>query len=169
MIARPKHQRMVLVILAVIAVILVSRVADDDGGRAGLAEALLAGTTIGLFGIVINQFSEGHVFGPLSVVRTIQTLLVAAVVLVTGAAWRPERRLLPPIAAVGVLDMAGNGLYILAVQTGFLAVASVLSSLYPVATVLLATVVLKERVTRDHAIGIALAALAIGCIAAGSS
>ena len=44
--------------------------------------------------------------------------------------------------------MLGNGTFILAVQTGALAVAAVLSSLYPVTTVILASVFLHERVTR---------------------
>ena len=61
------------------------------------------------------------------------------------------------MAGVGVLDMAGNASFILAVQTGALAIAAVLSSLYPVTTVVLATVVLHERVTRSHAAGIVLA------------
>ena len=52
------------------------------------------------------------------------------------------------MAGVGVLDMAGNGAFILAVQGGALAVAAVLSSLYPVTTVILAAVFLRERVTR---------------------
>jgi drug/metabolite transporter (DMT)-like permease len=68
-----------------------------------------------------------------------------------------------------VLDMAGNGAFIPAVQTGALAVAAVLSSLYPVTTVVLATLVLHERVTRSHAAGIGLAAAAIACIAADSA
>ena len=57
----------------------------------------------------------------------------------------------------------------MAVQTGLLAVASVLSALYPVVTVLLAAVVLGERVTREHAAGIVLAAAAIVCIGVGSA
>ena len=73
----------------------------------------------------------------------------------------PTARLLPAIVAVGVLDMAGNGAFILAVQAGALAVAAVLSSLYPVTTVILAAVVLRERMTRIHAVGIVLAAVAI--------
>ena len=76
---------------------------------------------------------------------------------------------LPAMAGVGVLDMAGNGFFILAVQGGALAVAAVLSSLYPVMTVILAAVFLRERVTRTHAVGIALAVGAIACIAAGSA
>ena len=73
------------------------------------------------------------------------------------------------MAGVGVLDMAGNACFILAVQGGALAVAAVLSSLYPVTTVILATVFLRERVTRTHAVGIALAVGAIACIAAGTA
>ncbi len=64
--------------------------------------------------------------------------------------------------------MTGNAAYILAVQSGALAVASVLSSLYPVTTVILAAVFLRERVTRSHAAGIGLAALAIVLIGVGS-
>jgi drug/metabolite transporter (DMT)-like permease len=48
-------------------------------------------------------------------------------------------------------------------------VAAVLSSLYPVMTVILATIFLRERVTRTHAVGIALAVAAIACIAAGTA
>ena len=76
---------------------------------------------------------------------------------------------MPAISAVGILDMAGNGAFILAVQAGALAVAAVLSSLYPVTTVVLAAIFLRERVTRIHAVGIALAMAAIACIAIGTT
>jgi uncharacterized membrane protein len=155
--------------LAIVAVVLVSRVSDAAAGRSGLELALLAGVGIGAMSVCIAQIGDGHVFGPLVVIRSTQALLIGAVVLVTRSAWRVDRRLVPAIAGVGVLDMAGNGAFILAVQTGALAVAAVLSSLYPVTTVILATVVLRERVTRSHAVGIALAVAAIGCIAAGSA
>ena len=157
------------IVLAIAAVILVSRVADQGGGRSGLREALAAGVAIGLFGVSIAQLSDGHVFGPLTLVRATQGALVVAMILVTRATGRPERRLLPALAAIGALDMAGNSLYILAVQSGVLAVASVLSSLYPVATVILAAGVLGERITRDHWVGIGLAVIAIVCIGAGSA
>jgi drug/metabolite transporter (DMT)-like permease len=65
--------------------------------------------------------------------------------------------------------MAGNGAFILATQAGALAVAAVLSSLYPVTTVLLATLFLDEKVTRSHAVGIGLAVAAVACIAVGSA
>lgn len=155
--------------LALLAVLLVSRVSDESGGPSGLSLALLAGLGIGSLSVCISQISDGHAFGPLVVIRATQAVLIAGVILVTRAAWRPGIRLLPAISVVGVLDMAGNGAFILAVQAGALAVAAVLSSLYPVTTVILASVFLGERVTRDHAIGIALAAVAVAAIAAGST
>jgi len=155
--------------LAVLAVVLVSRVSDERAGPSGLGLALLAGVGIGLLSVFISRISDGHAFGPLVVIRATQAVLIGGVIVATRAAWRPARRLLPAISAVGVLDMAGNGAFILAVQTGALAVAAVLSSLYPVTTVVLASVLLHERVTRAHAVGIALAVAAIACIAAGST
>ena len=157
------------IVIAVVAVVLVSRVADETGGRAGLVEAISGGTAIGLFGVAISQLSPGDVFGDLAVIRLVQGVLVAAAVLVIRAAWRPGRSLLLPLMIIGILDTAGNGFYMAAVQTGQLAIASVLSAMYPVATVVLAAVVLREPVTRDHAIGIVLAGAAIALIGAGSA
>jgi drug/metabolite transporter (DMT)-like permease len=156
------------IVLAIAAVVLVSRVRDEGSGPSGLGLALLAGVAIGAFSVCVAQLSDGHAFGPLVVIRGTEALLVGAAVVVTRSAWRPAGRLVPAIAAVGVLDMVGNGAFILAVQAGALAVAAVLSSLYPVTTVILAAVVLRERVTRVHALGIGLAMGAIVCIAIGS-
>jgi uncharacterized membrane protein len=155
--------------LAILSVVLVSRVADEGGGRAGLTEALVAGVAIGSFGIVISGLSEGGVFSALTVIRLVQAVLVIAIVLATRSAWRLPADAIPAVVVIGVLDMAGNSFYLLAVQTGALAVASVLSALYPVATVILAAVVLHERVTRDHTVGIALATAAIVLIGIGSA
>ncbi len=157
------------IVLAIAAVVLVSRLKDEAGRPSGLHLALVAGLGIGAFSVFVAQISDGHAFGPLALIRFVEALLIGSAVLLTGAAWRPGRRLVPAIAAVGVLDMAGNGAFILAVQTGALAVAAVLSSLYPVTTVVLAAIFLRERVTRTHAVGIALAVTAIGCIAVGTA
>jgi drug/metabolite transporter (DMT)-like permease len=157
------------IVVAVVAVVLVSRVADESGGRAGLPEALIGGTAIGLFGVAIAQLSEGDLFADLSVIRLTQFLVVIGVIAVTRSAWRPSGSLLLPLILIGVLDTAGNGFYLAAVQTGQLAIASVLSAMYPVVTVILAAVLLREPVTRDHTIGIALAGLAIALIGVGGA
>ena len=164
-------QPMVLlgIVVAVMAVVLVSRVADETGGRAGLVEALAGGTAIGLFGVAIAYLSEGDVFADLAVIRLVQGVLVATAVLVMHAAWRPGGSWLLPLVLIGILDTAGNAFYLAAVQTGQLAIASVLSAMYPVMTVILAAVVLREPVTRDHTIGVGLAGAAIVLIGAGGA
>jgi drug/metabolite transporter (DMT)-like permease len=68
-----------------------------------------------------------------------------------------------------LLDMGGNVAFIAAAQTGALAIAAVLSSLYPVVTVMLAVGVLQERMTPRHVMGIALTVLAIVLIGIGTA
>jgi drug/metabolite transporter (DMT)-like permease len=156
--------------LAIVAVVLVSRVRGHPGsGRSGLELGLAAGLCIGLFNVTISRIDESIVFGPVSIVRIVQIVLVSTVMLVARRPGAVPRRLLPPVAAIGILDMTGNAAFLFAEQTGPLAVASILSSLYPVTTVILAAIVLRERVTRDHAVGIAAAAVAILLIGAGST
>jgi len=164
----PSTLTLIGIALAIVAVVLVSRVSDESSGPSGVRFALVAGVGIGLFSVLLAQISDGHAFGPLAIIRLVEVVVLGIVVIVTGAAWRTERRFLPAMGGVGVLDMSGNAAFIFAVQGGALAVAAVLSSLYPVITVILAAVFLRERVTRTHAVGIALAVGAIGCIAAGT-
>jgi drug/metabolite transporter (DMT)-like permease len=155
--------------LAIVAVVLVSRVAGGVGaGRSGIELGIIAGLSIGLFNVTISRIDESIVFGPVSIVRIVTIVLVTAVILVARRPGSVPAGLLPAVAVIGVLDMTAVAAFLFAEQTGPLAVASILSSLYPVTTVVLAAVVLRERVTRHHAIGIAVAAVAIFLIGAGS-
>jgi drug/metabolite transporter (DMT)-like permease len=61
----------------------------------------------------------------------------------------------------GVLDMAANALFLVATQQGQLAITGVLASLYPVSTVILAQVVLRERLVTAQLAGLATAAVAV--------
>lgn len=156
--------------LAIVAVLLVSRVAGEaDAGPSGLGLAVVSGIALGTFNVTIAQVSHGLVFGPLSIVRVVEASVVTVIIVVTRSQWRLPRSVLPWAALVGVLDTAGNAFFVLARQAGELAVAAALSSLYPVTTVVLAAVLLRERVTRQHALGIVAAAAAIVLITAGSS
>lgn len=155
--------------LAIVAVVLVSRVAGGpESGRSWVELGLVAGVCIGLFNVTISRVDESLVFGPVSIVRTVSIGIVAAVMLIGRRPGRVPSGLLPVVAMIGLLDMLGVAAFLFAEQTGPLAVASILSSLYPVTTVILAAIVLHERVTRHHAIGIAAAAVAILLIGAGS-
>ena len=64
---------------------------------------------------------------------------------------------LPPLVAVGVLDVAADVFFAVATTIGLLSIVSILSSLYPVATVVLARIVLNERMARPQQAGIGLA------------
>jgi drug/metabolite transporter (DMT)-like permease len=156
--------------LAIIAVLLVSRSANDDaGGRpSGLGYGVVAGIGLGLLGVMISRVTDGLVFGPLTILRVVQVTCVATVVVLARRPWRLAAGAMPAVGAVGLTDMAGNGLFLAAAQVGPLAVAAVLSSLYPVTTLVLATAVLRERLGGRHVVGIACAILAIVLIGAGS-
>lgn len=156
--------------LALVAVVLVSVVADSGHiGPSGLPYAILAGLGIGLFSIVISQVTDGLLFGPLFVVRLVEVVVFTVVIALARRPWRLSRATWGPVIVVGALDMGGNAFFIAAIQTGALAIAGVLGSLYPVITVVLAAFVLRERIGGVHAVGIGAAALAIALIAGGSA
>jgi drug/metabolite transporter (DMT)-like permease len=71
------------------------------------------------------------------------------------------------VVAVGLADVGANGLFAYATAHGLLALVAVLGSLYPVVTVLLAHVLLGERLTRAQQAGIAVALAGVCAIAAG--
>ena len=87
--------------------------------------------------------------------------VIVAVVFLRRQTWKPTRAAWPFLLLNAVLDVGGNFFYILAGQAGRLDIAAVLSSLFPGATVLLAWIVLRERLTRTQWLGIATALTAI--------
>jgi drug/metabolite transporter (DMT)-like permease len=152
---------------ALVAVVLVSRAGGGEGGRSGLEFAVAGGLGIGLSQVFLGLIPEGSLFWALAIVKLSAGVLLVAVILLARQAWRVPRRVVPAAIGVAVLDSAGNGLFLLAAQAGALAIAAVLSSLYPVMTVILAVTLLRERITRVHVVGIAAAAVAIVLIGAG--
>lgn len=155
---------------ALLAVVLVTRAPGHADDRpSGIRWALLAGLAIGSMNVFIGQLSGAGAFGPLVVIRLLQAVVMVGLIAAWRQPWRIGRDLAGRLVVVGLLDMAGNGAFILATQAGQLAIAAVLSSLYPVVTVVLAITVLHDRLTRSHIAGIALTALAIALIAAGAA
>lgn len=154
--------------LAIVAVVVVSLVPDDGGGRpSGLPYALVGGVTLGLLGVVLSRIDLAHVFAPLAVMRGLEIVLFVGFLAIRRVAWRMPRATLPLAVLVGIVDVTGNAAFLTAIRIGDLSVAAVLSSLYPVVTVILAAIVLREQITRSHAVGVALAFVAIALIAGG--
>lgn len=124
-----------------------------------------AGVLGGLFFVAIHQASHTSVFWPNFVERAVGLGLVFAVMAfarqpltLRAAPWRL-------LTLLGILDTAGACLFTLGAQVGRLDVATVLSSLYPGGTILLAWGLLKERITPLQWAGIAISLVAIALIA----
>jgi len=133
--------------------------------RAGLGAALLAGTAFGVFFVLLDQPSEDSGLWPLVPARAASLLLVLVAAGGSGSRPRLAAGAVPLVALAGVLDMAANALFLLAAREGLLAIAGVLASLYPVSTVLLAQVVLQERLHRSQVLGLGAAVGAVALIA----
>ena len=122
---------------------------------------LLAGVGFGAFFIFIHQGSSQSILWPLVATRiaSISSLLIFSTV--TRQPWIPTRDSWFPILMSSLLDSAGNAFYALSARMGRMDVAAVLGSLYPGSTVLLAWIILKERVSPLQMTGILLALVAI--------
>jgi drug/metabolite transporter (DMT)-like permease len=153
--------------LALVAVVLVS--AEEGVGAlrrtrpAGLGLPLLAGVGFGLFFVLLDQTSADAGLTPLVASRGTAVLLLALLALVRRHPLQLTRGALPLVLLGGALDVTANALFLLATQQqpGRLAVVGVLASLYPVSTVVLAQVVLRERLVPAQLAGLGTAVLAV--------
>jgi drug/metabolite transporter (DMT)-like permease len=122
-----------------------------------------------MFFLFIRNGGETGAFWPVALARVTGTLivLVAAAGTRTGPVrWGPDARLFLTSLGAGVLDATANLCYVLATRAGLFGLAIVLTSLYPGVTVLLARLVLGERMGWAQRAGLALAAAGIMLVTA---
>ncbi len=156
--------------LTIVAVIVVALVSDDGSDRpTGIGYAIVGGVTLGLLGAVLSRINLQHVLGPLAIMRGLEIGLFVMFVALRRVPWRMPRSTLPLVVVVGLVDIAGNVAFLTASRIGALSIAAVVSSLYPVVTVILAAAILRERITASHAVGVALAFIAIALITGGAA
>lgn len=147
---------------------LVSRPTAEDGVLArssGLRLGVVAGLGFAGYFILIAEVQAGRVLVPLLISKAV------AIVFAGGLLLRRRQPLPRPVehplgVITGVFDAGGNLFYLLAVQHTGLAVAAVLASMYPAATVALSAVVVREKISRHQIAGIGLCLLAVALIAA---
>jgi drug/metabolite transporter (DMT)-like permease len=152
--------------LALVAMWLLSGASGSAAIQlAELGYALLAGSGFALFFILIDQANETAVFWPLTAARIASVACLALYIGVKKVWERPSRAEMPLILLVGLLDALGNAFFTLSAQFGRLDLATVLASLYPASTILLAQLLLHERLHRSQWVGIAIALLAVILIA----
>ena len=152
--------------VALVSIWLVARPDGEIGSHRGLGLALLAGVMFGLFLVSGKQAGQHGVFWPLVAARTASTLLMLLIVAFLPRDIRSLRSAFVPILLSGLLDSAANAMFIAATRHGRLDVAAVLSSLYPASTVILARVLLKERLSASQNAGIVGALASVALISA---
>jgi len=131
------------------------------GAAHGLAAALSAGVLIGVFFAALKQTNPASSLLPLISARLAALVALGAVALSPRLPWRIERDVVWLIVAGGALDIFANVLYLLATREGMLTIAATLTSLYPASTILLARLVLGERLRRIQIVGLACAGLGV--------
>jgi len=152
--------------LAFAGIWLVSAAASDaksGATRPGLLLAGLAGIGFAGFFICLGQVDPGKIFTPVIVSRTM-AMLTGLLFIKLNRLPFPALNSNPAALLAGVLDAIGNLFYILAKQYTRLDIAVVLASLYPAATVFLAGLILKEKVSRRQWLGVLICLVAIGLI-----
>ena len=162
----PRPVQLVGFALALAGIWLVARATPQgDASRAGVKYGTLAGVGFGAFLILIAQVDLQAVYVPLAVAR-VMMLLTAVSVLATRRTPFPGLLSNPIGLLAGCLDAGGNVLYLLARQHVRVDIAAVLSSLYPVSTVVLARLVTREPATRTQWAGAAVCLAAVALITA---
>ncbi|MGH9258043.1 MAG: EamA family transporter [Vicinamibacterales bacterium] len=157
--------------LAIVAIVLVSQhdpsgLVDDRplqrrGLPPGILLAFVSGVAIGLFFLALARTSAAAGLWPLLASRGLSMVVFGAVVVVSSQPLRLQRSVLKTAVACGVVDMFANALYLLASRGGPLSVVVTLASLYPASTVVLARVVVGERLSRRQGLGIVCALVAV--------
>lgn len=163
------------VVVALLAIFIVSRTrhaseveaATGSMASRGLPEAIAAGVGFGAFFIFLSNASPESGIWPLVGARlaSLALLWLLVTALPGTVSIRKETNVL--ILGAGLIDIAANALFLYATRGGLLTLVAVLSSLYPAATVLLARLVLHERLGRAQMGGVVLAVAGMALIAAG--
>ncbi len=140
------------------------RSASRRAALRGFGYGLVSGALFGIFFVFLRYAGSSGVFWPVGIARLANCAVVlAAVVLARAKPLGREAggRVLAAAVGSGVLDASANLFYVLATRAGLFGVAIVLTSLYPGITVLLARVVLRERMHAVQRMGLLLAAVGV--------
>ena len=166
----PTALALVGVALALIAVVVVGRGAEHDPVPSvppSQEAALGIGSGIG-FGVVLVLFTESASHSgmwPVLIARCAAVPLLVAVALVLGRSPRVPSGDIAPVAGAGLFDVGANAVVLLAVRRGLLSLVAPVAALYPATTVMLARIVLHEKLGRQRVGGLALGLVGLALIA----
>jgi len=144
-----------------------SHLASPRTRRTGVGTALASGVAIGFFFLTLAQTGSDAGMWPLVASRGVSVMLFGTVAIAGRISIRMPARIAALAIVCGVIDMLANALYLLAARQGPLSMVVTLSSLYPASTVLLARVVLGERLSLWQMFGVGCALAAVVLIVSG--
>ena len=170
----PGPQHLVGFLLAGIAIWLIAAAPNERSDRGTMGLAIISGAGFGLYFVGLKFAGVAGIVWPMAAARTASVTLCSISLLLLLAFEKRSGNLNPNPTRVAIgrntmlwalgtaiMDTSGNMLFVAATRTGRLDVASVLASLYPATTILLAAWTLHERPTRRQGLGMGLAAAAV--------
>ena len=164
---RPGTLAVIGIVFAFPAIYLISRVTEHTANTGGVLDGVLAGLGFGLLFTLIGQLDADAGMMPIALMQGTSVLAVILTATVLRAQWVPRDPKAWSAAMMGPLGAIATGAFLYATHEGLLSIVSVIASLYPATTVLLAAVILHERIHRAQGIGLALATAAVVLVAAG--
>ncbi len=174
---RPNTLAIVGIVLALPAIYLISKVTeqsartsstqDGNAPSGGVLDGVLAGLGFGSLFVLIGQVDSDAGLMPIAAMQVTAVLGVIVVAAALRQPWVPRDRSSLPALMMGPLGALATGSFLLATHEGLLSIVSVIASLYPATTVVLAAVILRERIHRMQGVGLGLAAIAVTLVAIG--
>ncbi len=171
---RPSTLVLVGAACAIAAGGMIARETDDatDGPPRprGVPIAIAAGACLGTSLVFFAETGKGSGFWPVFTARVSGLVIVGIAVLVLrarGSLTRPDRHSTRLAASAGTLDLTATTILLAAVRRGLLVVVAPVASLAPAFTVMWASVILHERVSREQYAGLALALVGLVLVATG--
>jgi drug/metabolite transporter (DMT)-like permease len=161
------------IVLGMVSIVLVSQqpkadaTASAHGRQSGVGIALASGIAIGFFLLSFAQTGPNAGMWPLLIARVVSVSLFGVMAIAGGRSIRMPAQVTALAIVAGVMDMLANALYLLATRQGPLSIVVTLSSLYPASTVLLARIVLGERLHPWQITGVGCALAAVVLIVSG--
>jgi drug/metabolite transporter (DMT)-like permease len=164
----PSRLVVVGLVLALVGVVAASgpELSGGAGGRP-VALASVSGVCFGLALVFIGRGAETDAVMTMTGMRVTSVALFLLAALTRRTTGGLAVRDIGPLAAVGVADVGANLLFAFATQRGLLSITAVLGSLYPVVTVLLARVLLHERLRAVQQVGVVVALLGVVLVSSG--
>jgi drug/metabolite transporter (DMT)-like permease len=166
---RPSPWQLAGIASALVGVFLASREPGRAGSRlaAGVGLALLAALGFGGYFPPMHAAGNADYWWASLLFRMTSSSVILAAVAVRRPSLAVAPVQVPILALIGTGDMLGNLLFAAASSSGLVSITSVLASLYPIVTVVLARILLAERVARSQEAGIGLTLAGVALISTG--